>query len=241
MNKDKKDLIVESYKNKFSFLLGYDPEIGGELIEANHHNFMSEIMGQDSFNKQPMQRLDEITTDRLLGKHYENGFVILSASRSELSDAENVTRNQKLLNILQSSSNVFSFLPVYGGYIENKGTENEQRVFERSFVILNFDKNGNVGDFDDLMSFSQELSNRFHQETYLIKKPGNAPPYYIRTKSGKVDWEFTGEIKIDDLTQKYFTRLRQLGKQFTFEGVYINPKPMCYSERHCRYLKNEIF
>ena len=65
--------------------------------------------------------------------------------------------------------------------------------------------------------------------------------------------EFSGDIKINDLTQEYFTsfvKTRNIDKdnqdkrkqsRLTFEGVYINPPPVTYSERHVRYLSGEIF
>lgn len=206
----------------------------------NGKSFINEIAGQESFNKEPLRPLNEITTNRLLGKHAENGFVILSSMRQNLSDDENDSRSQKLINQLQSSSNIFSFLPCYGGYIENKGTPKQVNVYERSIILFNFDKKGNITNFNDLRKKSQELCKQFQQEEFLIKEPGK-PPYYVRTNDGTKTVQFTGDIKIDDLASEFFTKLRRGGKQFTFEGVYCNPEPACYSERHVRHLQGEIF
>ena len=58
-------------------------------------------------------------------------------------------------------------MPVYGGFIENKGKENETVVYEKSFMIFNYDKKGNPNKLDDLFNFGVELSEKINQDSFL--------------------------------------------------------------------------
>ena len=211
-------------------------------------NFLKEIFNREA-NNLPMPLLTEITVNRLLGKHYNSGFVIVSASRSENTNQENNQLTKELFLKLKNSN--YSYIPVFGGFIENKGSENEQHVYEKSFLILNYNKEGEELPFQDLKNFALEIWSEYNQDSVLLKSP-NGQPQYI-TRGGDVDMEFSGDIKINDLTQEYFTsfvKTRNIDKdnqdkrkqsRLTFEGVYINPPPATYSERHIRYLSGEIF
>jgi len=211
-------------------------------------NFLNEIFGRLA-NDSEMIPLTEMTMDRLLGKHYNNGFSIISASRGDNTAAEN---NQKTNELFQNIKNTkFTFIPAFGGFIENKGTEEEKHVYEKVFIILNFDKFGNELPFEELQQFALEMCEMFNQDSVLVKAPNGNPKYLSRT--GNVDNEFSGDIKINDLTQQYFTsfvKTQKLNKdnqedrkknRFTFEAVYLNPSPVTYSERHLRYLSGERF
>ena len=152
---------------------------------------------------------------------------------------------------LKLKNSNYSYIPVFGGFIENKGSENEQHVYEKSFLILNYNKEGEELPFQDLKNFALEICSEYNQDFVLLKSP-NGQPQYI-TRGGDVDMEFSGDIKINDLTQEYFTsfvKTRNVDKdnqdkrkqsRLTFEGVYINPPPETYFERHARYLSGEIF
>lgn len=212
------------------------------------YNLIKEYMEVGDTNTFPLQPLNEMTVDRLLGKHYNNGFAIISASRGENDNQTNNQLSKQLLNDIKNS--VFSFVPVFGGFIENKGTENEKQVYETSYIILNFDRNGQEKDFNILKDFAISLCKKYKQDSVLIKAP-NGVPQYIK-QSGDVDMEFNGDVKINDLTQQYFSsfiKTQNIDKnqnnrkqsRFTFENCFVNPKPMTYSEGHIRHLKGEKF
>lgn len=224
----------------------------GLIKEEFRPNFISEIKGITS-NDKPLQLLTEMTIDRLLGKHSNSGYIIISSNRNDSTAQENSEKYKELLQLLKDSG--FSYIPVYGGFIENKGKENEKQVYEKSFIVLNFDRTGQELNYEDLYAKGLEWANKFNQDSFLSKAP-NATAKYI-TKSGDVDFEFTGEVKINDLTQQYFTdffKSKNIGKKtnkkgdeyskkhrLTFEGVFINPAPVTYNERHVRHLLNEVF
>ena len=224
----------------------------GLIKEEFRPNFLSEIKGITS-NEKPLQLLTEISIERLLGKHSHTGYIIITSNRNENTPKENSERYKELLQLIKDSG--FTFIPVYGGFIENKGEENEKQVYEKSFIVLNFDRSGQELNYRDLYDKGMEWANKFNQDSFLSKAP-NSPAKYI-TKSGDVDFEFNGDIKINDLTQEYFTdffKSKNIGKKtnkkgdeyskkhrFTFEGVFINPSPATYNERHVRHLLNELF
>ena len=219
-----------------------------QVLGGVYKNFLKEIFNRE-FNNSPMPLLTEITVNRLLGKHYNSGFAIVSASRFKNTAQENNQLTKELFLKLKNSN--YSYIPVFGGFIENKGSENEQHVYEKSFLILNYNKKGEELPFQDLKNFALEICSEYKQETVVLKSPDGNPKTLTRT--GEADMEFSGDIKINDLTQEYFTsfvKTRNVDKdsqdkrkqsRLTFEGVYINPPPATYSERHARYLSGEIF
>ena len=77
---------------------------------------------------------------RFLGIHSKNGYAIVSACRNENSVEQNNAKTNELKEMLKKAK--FSFKQVYGGFIENKGTNNEKEVYEKSFIIYNFKQNG---------------------------------------------------------------------------------------------------
>lgn len=215
---------------------------------GKQYNLIKEYMEVGDTNTFPLQPLNEMTVDRLLGKHYNNGFIIISASRGENDNQTNNKLSKQLLNDIKNSG--FSFVPVFGGFIENKGTENEKQVYETSYIVLNFDRNGNEKDFNTLKNLAINLCKKYNQDSVLVKAPNGVPQYI--TQNGNVDMEFNGDVKINDLTQQYFSsfiKTQNIDKnqdnrkhtRFTFESCFINPKPMTYNEGHIRHLKGEKF
>ena len=199
-------------------------------------------------NGHPIQRVDEMTVDRLLGRHYDSGFTIISACRGENGPEENNRRTRELLDSLKRSN--FSFVPVYGGYVENKGTEEEKQVYEPSFVILAFSKEGKQIPFKEVYDFTLDAARKYNQEAFLSKEPGRNPRYVKQNE--EVDMEFTGDVSVNDLTQEYFTSFiksqnldknqeRRRQSRFSFESVYVNPAPQTYGERYSRHRDGEIF
>lgn len=77
---------------------------------AKQYNLIKEYMEVGDTNTFPLQPLNEMTVDRLLGKHYNNGFIIISASRGENDNQTNNQLSKQLLNDIKNSG--FSFVPV---------------------------------------------------------------------------------------------------------------------------------
>lgn len=177
---------------------------------------------------------------QLLDKHSENGYIIVSLCNDE----DDCVR--KLITILKKSP--WSYMPVYGGFIENKGKENETVVYEKSFMIFNYDKKGNPNKLDDLFNFGVELSKKFNQDSFFYHEPGKKPTYY---KYGKHISVFSDKMKFNDYAEMYFTGLHQNTHEysgipakvtrFKFIGCYANPKPQVVCTRFMRDKAGEIF
>lgn len=177
---------------------------------------------------------------QLLDKHSENGYIIVSLCNDE----DDCVR--KLITILKKSP--WSYMPVYGGFIENKGKENETVVYEKSFMIFNYDKKGNPNKLDDLFNFGVELSKKFNQDSFLYHEPGKKPTYY---KYGKHISVFSDKMKFNDYAEMYFTDLHKNTHEysgiaakvtrFKFIGCYANPKPQVVCTRFMRDKAGEIF
>lgn len=239
---------------KFDFLTKYNPVLGGSLNNYRP-NFISEIKGTTT-NTQNLQSINEISVKRLLGKHADSGYIMISASRYEpdidvqQNNEINNTNYKKLLAAIKNSG--YSYIPVYGGFIENQGGEVQKEVYEKSFIVFNYNRNGEQIDFKQLHNLAIQWCNEFNQDSVLIKAPNQNPAYY--GSEGDEQMKFTGDIKIDDLTQQYFTdfvksKQRNINKQgdeyskqhrLTFENVFVNPAPVTYSEGHVRYALNEV-
>jgi hypothetical protein len=204
--------------------------------------------------------INETNAKRLLQRHTEHGYIIISACRGkeyfdlDLTQPKNVNkinqinnkRTQELLNDIKAMG--FSYTPCFGGFIENLDSDDEEQVYEKSFIVYPYKKDKTYN-FAELKKFAIEMCNKYDQNSVLIKAPTENPKYYL--KSGVVDMEFNGDAKFNDITQEYFTDLHKNTSnkikndskptRFTFTESYIPRAPITYSERHTRFLKGEIF
>lgn len=228
---------------------------------AKRGNFLGECYSEKTGNKGDLVSLNEVNARSLIDRHTADGYVIISPcrggadfgldpndprQRERLADI-NHKRVKEFVDILKQTD--FSYTPVYGGFIENKGKENEENVYERSFVVYNHHKDGSVGDFGELRQFALDMARKYNQDSVLIQEP-NGKPQYVK-QNGEVDFGFDGDIAFNDLSQEYFTDLHKNSHKtmgddssptrFSFLESYINPAPQCYGERVSRARNGEIF
>lgn len=236
-------------------------EINMQVEGKQHKNFLNEYRPGTN-NNANLVSINEVNAKTLLQRHGESGFIVISPCRGfadfnlnpndkqsvqKLAEINNKRVKQMIEQIKQSG---YSYTPVYGGFIENIGTDNEQNVYERSFVIYNNKKGGENGDVRNLLEFGKQLAKEYNQDSFLFKAPNEKPKYI--TKDGDVDMEFSGNTSFNDFSQEYFTDLHKntdkysnepnrKPTRFSYVESYINPAPQCYSERHVRSLNGEIF
>ena len=112
-------------------------------------------------------------------------------------------------------------------------------------VLFDFEK------VDDFLEIIESLKTNRFTYTPLYKKKGVYERCLIIYNKDKE----RNEIRFEELiffvfqaTRKYkFQSLPIKGTPFTLndylqqDDYYINPSPQCYSERHLRYLNNEVF
>ena len=191
-------------------------------------------------------------------KSDDNEMVLLDLITGEIVDesdlitgqrlsAENNKRTADLRKSIISYN--LSFLPVLGGYRYDDGTES----YEKSFIIFPFDRKGNPIEWSSFEKIGKELGKEFNQESILINGT-KSNPYYYKIEDGSKSMEFSGNIddwKINDLTQSFFTALRQYDKKkypnysgssqrFTLENVYLAPQPDSIMSGHERCLSGEL-
>jgi hypothetical protein len=240
----KKEVFVENVKNG-RIIKEYDYAPVG-LFEKR--NFIHEVTGSSTSNHCSMVRLDEFSVTRLFSdSHYDNGFIIISASKAndleseETATQENKVRAQELLSKL--SSNGYWFIPVYGSYIENRGEENQKTSYEEAFIVPCYKNTWKILNFDKLFDGMISLGTIYNQEVILVKEPGGKFPYYYKPTEKQVADQFSGKAGIYDLIKAYFRQLRKKDSaKFIFKGAYVNPS-VCslFFEGYSRDARGEIF
>ena len=231
------------------------------IINESIHNMLGDYR-KSTANHARMVSINEINAKTLISRHSENGYIVISPCRGmddfkdiirpngneeEQLSSINRKRVDEIIPLIKQSG--FSYTPVYGGFIENKGKPGQETVYERSFVIYSQNRDGENMDFKKLYDFGIALAKKFNQDSFLCKAPNENPKYI--PQNGDVDTQFNGKLSFNDLSQTYFTDLhkntdkfddmdKRRPTRFSFIECYINPAPQCLSEAHTRYLSNEI-
>lgn len=170
-------------------------------------------------------KLNEGSLKRIFDLHNKNGFIIISAFRSDW-DVNNPVRNREmnnlktkeLLNIIRGSK--WSYSMVYGGFIEtikdnetegnvdsSKTNEFKNHVYETSFMIFNYTKKGDVGDINELFNLGTTLCGMFNQESFMFKGLDDSVPMWVDRNGEQTPGRFTGNYTLNDIAQDYFTSL----------------------------------
>lgn len=181
--------------------------------------------------------IQETSLNRILNHHYKDGFIIVTSYRDENSDEVNKKNFEELKNLVKTAK--FSFIPVWGGFIENIGTENAKEVHEPALFIPNqiIATSRTLETTDNLKKLGLILVKKFNQDSFLFKPKDNDNKSYYITKDDTIDTTFNSN-SVNDLTNKYFTRLNKQSdnktdKRFTFtEELYIHPSPTQRYKNH---------
>lgn len=175
--------------------------------------------------------LTEASLSHILRKDkYAEGYVIVSACRGSWSGDEEENRrinNEKKRELAHDAKAAgFGYIPVFGGYVEKKGTPDEQDVFESSLMVFPRDTDGSPVPFERLKEWAVDEGIKFRQEVVLIKEPADADgnetaPYYVVTSDylgddgamhrvgDRFDWFGAGTYKVNDVAQQFFTSMRK--------------------------------
>ena len=205
-------------------------------MKTLNKNFLSDF-SPATCNGAPLVNIIENRAKQKLDRYSGYGFIVISYGNSDFD------RIKEMISTIKSRK--YSYMPIYGSFRENFGEENETQTFEKSLVIFNYDNKQHceVGKFSELIQFAIDLAQQFNQDSFLYCEP-NKNLKYVKT-DGTTIAEYETDAPFNDLTKEYWTDLHknryQPPTQSTFTGCYINPAPQCYSERHVRYLKGEIF
>ena len=195
-------------------------------------------------------KLTEASLNRLVRGHDKDGYAVLSASRNEKSAEENNRDFERLKTDIKQMG--YSYVPVFGGYIETTDSGERIPVYEKSLYVLPFKKNS-TGDienkeFDKFVEDMFKLGNKYRQEQILLKYADEYPAYYD-VSNGDRDMEFTGKTSFNDIKQDYFTSLKKWdgknnkggsSQRFSFSECYLNEQPHTIAGAHVRSLNGEL-
>lgn len=192
-------------------------------------------------NKNGMISINEYNIKKIIDRHSEDGYIVIYASKA----ADKLTKMLKQYR--------FSYTPIYGGFIENKGSAYEKFFYERSFIVYCRDRSGHRLDFDKLVRVGLEIGNSLDQEAILVKAPKECPKYVstLDDTLGRVIWIFPNGLSFNDFCQEYFIDLHKNTDKFrdmdksrptslSFTGSYVNPKSTNRNESHIGWRGDEI-
>lgn len=172
-----------------------------QLAKNLNEDVMNRFYGILS-NKHKPVKINEVTLDRVLQKHGDNGMINISANRSDQPQEVNDANTRELINDLKKSG--YSYLPTYGGYRGLDGVEDD---YEPSFIVFNYNENGEETDFEDLRKFGLYLCGKYNQDSVLIKAPNKAPIYCDRNGQ-KTNSRETKKYWKNDPKQQFFTSFK---------------------------------
>ena len=200
-------------------------------------NVMKRFYGIKSNNHKPMM-VEHITLNRIIKKHGSEGFISISANRSNLPQEVNDKNTQELINDIKQSG--YSYLPTYGGYRNVESGEDEE--YEPSFLIFNNNSSNNfdVSDFSELEELGKMLCGKYNQDCFLCKRP-DYPAIYLDREGNKVNSTESDKVWKNDDNQAFFSTLHTpeedtkfgIGRRWTHDinFEYVNPIPCTLSER----------
>ena len=233
-----------------------------ESVMNSVNNYLNEYRS-GTRNNGKLVSINEGNIKRIIATHSNNGYIVIfpcrggsdfginpNNSKCEADNLANINKERMKEIIEDIKESGFSYTPLYGGFIENLGSENEETVYERSFIVYNKDKHDRERDFNDLFEFGLSMCRKYNQESFLVQAPNDNPKYV--KQDGSIDFEFDGGKVFNDISREYFTDLHKNTDKngdissrrltsFSFTEAYVNPKPQCYSERHARWANGEVF
>lgn len=144
---------------------------------------------------------------------FKNGAFVISASRDNYSQEENIKRTKNLKQDLINYK--LGFRPSAGGFIENVGTENEVAVEELSFIVP---YNKNQMSEEKFLNIAIELCNKYDQESVLVALPNinSGKPYWV-DKNGSNVQNFKKDFRLAQKNDFYTRPLKHHTPGFTYE------------------------
>ena len=118
-------------------------------------NFIEEICGISTNNKQPLVLLDEMTVKNLWNC-LQHGFVLIGVN--DIDCVEKGVIKELQTDIIEKD---FRYIPIFG-YCMNKGCL-------LTFAVVNFNKRKEQCDFTTLKSFVSEMSVKYQQKMSICE------------------------------------------------------------------------
>ena len=164
-------------------------------------------------NTECYKPLYETSIKRLMTRHMQNGFIIISACRNagrltdyrlngklrddlkkaHKNDAEidkkNKDNTKKLQELIIESG--WSYIKIFGSFKEEG--ENGKFMMERSFIVFNENRKdykdlSRKEKFKKLLEHGVKWGARFNQDSILVAEGDNKKPFYLLTTARKKYW-----------------------------------------------------
>ena len=213
---DKEAALDALADDEFVNSLGLTQDDADELVEQAYVVLSDMVKSQSAQIKEAFRikgqaytALNEMTNTRLLTKHLEDGFAVLTAFRVndyEIVDGKYINKtnprsleqNRKDNEELRSELNRhhLNWIPVVGGYIEDGVEISEDAAIEigleESTLVFMYDfeeKRKLEGvEIDEFCDFIMKLGYKYNQDSVLIKKPDEkVGQYYITSPDETLD------------------------------------------------------
>ena len=160
------------------------------------------------------KELHESSLSRIHQHTKESNIGMLTAYRGQYSVQQNEKRNSDLISDIRSAG--FGYVPVTGFYIENPGTPEQQKVIEKSFLVIS-----SANDSGRLKFFLKKSGAKYDQDSVLYKEASSEDAILIGTTSGR--WPgMNTEINVGkwkpNSIGSYYTKMKG-HRTFTFESV----------------------
>jgi len=157
----------------------------------------------------PLQYIKEASLSRVwqMTSDPNKSFVMMTASKDDLTPAENQSRNRSLESDIRQAG--LGFFKLYGHYVMDKGGPSERPTDEESYFISGEDKNA-------LAEFARRSLVKYNQESALIKDDTGT---YLLFRDGKRS--NLGRF-VPDRAGEYYSIIRggsHSGRTFVFESV----------------------
>jgi hypothetical protein len=159
-------------------------------------------------------QLHELNLGRIYQHSKDSNIGMITAFRGEFDLDTNEKRNRELMAAIRS--NGFGFVPVTGFYVENPGLDDEQKVQEKSFLVISNKKDGGK-----LKHFLFRMGVKFNQDSVLYKDSSDDKAILMGTASGRWPGKNVEVVAGKFAAQKigqFYTRMRN-HKTFVFESV----------------------
>ena len=233
--------------NELRKTMGKDTNDIITVNEDNHYYHLVKIPLSSHTTNTMANHLTETNVERMLSKHKDAGYIVLSAYRNSNTEQENNIDTKQLKKDINNSG--YSFIPVWGAYAEDpeeEGAERPQVQTEKSFIITNFPKGSKVPNetTDELFSLGKNLAGKYNQDSFLYVPSEGSKLYngedlaYWIDRNGKIVDEPFKSVSPTKDADEFFSRISKShrdvidyknkegdiepskrDKSFTYEGV----------------------
>ncbi len=197
-----------------------------------------------------LRRINEGGLNRIMS-HGENGFIVISANRSEIkSDNPNSDLTDDYMEFCEDKDLDYTDEEVQSKWLSKRnkqadgnleeelkkskfsytpvyggyhGNDSVVDSFEPSYIVYCHDKNGNLIDWNELLNLGLSLCDTYKQESVYVQAP-NEPPVYLDKNGIKVSSKSSKNFKFNRENEMFFTTTKKEKRNKYEHGKTIYPQ-----------------